>query len=294
MGEERRSEPAEGDGGSQPAEKGSPAEGDSGAGTRRMGRISDEVGQLSYGSYLRLPDLLSLQTPIADPAAHDELLFITVHQAFELWFKVIAYELESARDRMLDGETFAPRHYLERVHAIERILIEQIAVLETMSPQDFLEFRSNLSPASGFQSLGFREIEFLSGLGNRSYLNLAETPEERADLERRLAEPSLWDGFRAAMEHHGLPMPEADEEARRASLLKVFRDRDAFAELFALSEVLLTYDELFSQWRFHHVLMVEREIGSKTGTGGSSGASYLRTTLDKRFFPELWDVRSYL
>jgi tryptophan 2,3-dioxygenase len=294
MGEERRSEPAEGDGGSQPAEKGSPAEGDSGAGTRRMGRISDEVGQLSYGSYLRLPDLLSLQTPIADPAAHDELLFITVHQAFELWFKVIAYELESARDRMLDGETFAPRHYLERVHAIERILIEQIAVLETMSPQDFLEFRSNLSPASGFQSLGFREIEFLSGLGNRSYLNLAETPEERADLERRLAEPSLWDGFRAAMEHHGLPMPEADEEARRASLLKVFRDRDAFAELFALSEALLTYDELFSQWRFHHVLMVEREIGSKTGTGGSSGASYLRTTLDKRFFPELWDVRSYL
>jgi tryptophan 2,3-dioxygenase len=96
------------------------------------------------------------------------------------------------------------------------------------------------------------------------------------------------------MEHHGLPMPEADEEARRASLLKVFRDRDAFAELFALSEALLIYDELFSQWRFHHVLMVEREIGSKTGTGGSSGASYLRTTLDKRFFPELWDVRSYL
>jgi tryptophan 2,3-dioxygenase len=292
MGEERESEPGERDRGRQSSEKGSPTEG--GARTRRMGRISDEEGQLSYASYLRVPELLSLQTPIADPAAHDELLFITVHQAFELWFKEIAYELESARDRMLDGETFAPRHYLERVHAIERILIEQIAVLETMSPQDFLEFRSNLSPASGFQSLGFREIEFLSGLGNRSYLNLAETPEERANLERRLAEPSLWDGFRAAMEHHGLPMPEADEEARRASLLKVFRDRDAFAELFALSEALLIYDELFSQWRFHHVLMVEREIGSKTGTGGSSGASYLRTTLDKRFFPELWDVRSYL
>jgi tryptophan 2,3-dioxygenase len=294
MGEERRSEPGDADRPEKVGEEKVPAKPESGARTRRMGRISDEEGQLSYASYLRVPELLSLQTPIADPAAHDELLFITVHQAFELWFKEIAYELESARDRMLEGETFATRHYLERVHAIERILIEQIAVLETMSPQDFLEFRSNLSPASGFQSLGFREIEFLSGLGNRSYLNLAETPEERANLERRLAEPSLWDGFRAAMEHHGLPMPEADEEARRASLLKVFRDRDAFAELFALSEALLIYDELFSQWRFHHVLMVEREIGSKTGTGGSSGASYLRTTLDKRFFPELWDVRSYL
>jgi tryptophan 2,3-dioxygenase len=284
MGEERRSQP--------PAEE-RPERSD-GSGTRRMGRISDEEGQLSYGSYLRIPELLSLQTPIADPAAHDELLFITVHQAFELWFKEVAFELESARDRMIEGDTYAPRHYLERVHAIERILIEQIAVLETMSPQDFLEFRSNLSPASGFQSLGFREIEFLSGQRNPAYLNLAETPEDRARLERRLGEPSLWEGFCSAMEHHGLPMPGDDEEGRRASLLKLFRDRDAFAELFALSEALLTYDELFSQWRYHHILMVVREIGSKTGTGGSSGASYLRTTLDKRFFPELWDLRSYL
>jgi tryptophan 2,3-dioxygenase len=294
MGEERRSNPADAGSRGEEAEERSTAEGEASPRTRRMGRISDEEGQLSYGSYLRVPELLSLQTPIADPAAHDELLFITVHQAFELWFKEMAFELESARDRMMVGETYAPRHYLDRVHAIERILIEQIAVLETMSPQDFLEFRSNLSPASGFQSLGFREIEFLSGERNRSYLNLAERPEERARLERRLGEPSLWDGFCSAMEHHGLPMPSGDEEARRASLIKMFRDRDAFAELFALSEALLTYDELFSQWRYHHILMVEREIGSKTGTGGSSGASYLRTTLDKRFFPELWGLRSYL
>ena len=259
-----------------------------------MGRISDEEGQLSYGSYLRIPELLQLQTPIGEPAAHDEHLFIVVHQAFELWFKEMVFELTSARDAMFAGETYRPRHYLERVHAILRILIEQIAVLETMSPQDFLEFRSNLSPASGFQSLGFREIEFLSGERNRSYLNLAETPEERARLERRLDEPSLWDGFCSAMEHHGLPMPSGDEQARRASLIKMFRDRDAFAELFALSEALLTYDELFSQWRYHHILMVEREIGSKTGTGGSSGAQYLRGTLDSRFFPELWDLRSHL
>jgi tryptophan 2,3-dioxygenase len=262
--------------------------------TRRMGRISDEEGQLSYGSYLRIPELLELQTPVAEPPAHDEQLFIVVHQAFELWFKEMVFELASARDGMFAGETYRPRHYLERVHAILRILIEQLGVLETMSPQDFLEFRSNLSPASGFQSVQFREIEFISGQKKKGHARLAETDDERARLEQRLGDPTLWDGFRAFMEHHGLPMPEDDEETRRTSLLKMVRDREAFAEVFALSETLLTYDELFAKWRFHHVLMVEREIGSKTGTGGSSGASYLRTTLDARFFPELWDLRSHL
>jgi tryptophan 2,3-dioxygenase len=259
-----------------------------------MGRISDEEGQLSYGSYLRIPELLELQTPVAEPSAHDEHLFIVVHQAFELWFKEMVFELASARDAMFSGETYRPRHYLERVHAILRILIEQIAVLETMSPQDFLEFRSNLSPASGFQSVQFREIEFVSGLKRKGHRRLAETGEERERLDRRLAEPTVWDGFRALMERNGLTMPEDDEDARRASLLKMVRDREAFAEIFALSEALLTYDELFAQWRVHHILMVEREIGSKTGTGGSSGAEYLRSTLDSRFFPELWDIRSHL
>jgi tryptophan 2,3-dioxygenase len=259
-----------------------------------MGRISDEEGQLSYGSYLRIPELLDLQTPVADPPAHDEHLFIVVHQAFELWFKEMVFELASARDGMFAGETYRPRHYLSRVHAILRILIEQITVLETMSPQDFLEFRSNLAPASGFQSVQFREIEFVSGLKKKGHLRLAETEEERERLDRRLGEPTLWDGFRALLERNGLPMPEGDEEARRASLLKIVRDREAFAEIFELSEALLTYDELFAQWRVHHVLMVEREIGSKTGTGGSSGSDYLRGTLDSRFFPELWGLRSDL
>ncbi len=259
-----------------------------------MGRISDEEGQLSYGSYLRIPELLELQTPVAEPPAHDEHLFIVVHQAFELWFKEMVFELASARDGMFAGETYRPRHYLERVHSILRILIEQIAVLETMSPQDFLEFRSNLSPASGFQSVQFREIEFVSGLKRKGHRRLAETDEERERLDRRLAGPTVWDGFRALMERNDLPMPEDDEDARRASLLKMVRDREAFAEIFALSEALLTYDELFAQWRVHHVLMVEREIGSKSGTGGSSGSEYLRGTLDSRFFPELWDIRSHL
>jgi tryptophan 2,3-dioxygenase len=175
------------------------------------------------------------------------------------------------------------------------VLIEQIPVLETMSPQDFLEFRSNLSPASGFQSVQFREVEFLSGLKQRSYLtHLPDTEEERARLERRLAEPTLWDAFSDLLTASGLPMPAEDPERRSASLLELARDRDRHGELWHLSEGLVTHDELFSLWRFRHILMVVRQIGSKTGTGGSSGAAYLQTTLEKRFFPELWALRSDL
>jgi len=262
--------------------------------TRRMGQVSDEEGQLSYGSYLRIEELLSLQSPLSSPPAHDELLFIVVHQAFELWFREMVFELEAVCELMFAGESHRARHLLGRIHAVERLLIEQLEVIETMSPQDFLIFRSNLSPASGFQSVQFREIEFLGGLKEPGFLRSTERPEERERLERRLEEPTLWDAFCALLEANGLPMPADDEEQRRTSLLKIARDRDAFADLWYLSEDLLVHDELFSLWRQRHVLMVERQIGTKRGTGGSSGAPYLRTTLDKRFFPELWELRSYL
>jgi tryptophan 2,3-dioxygenase len=262
--------------------------------TRRMGRVSDEEGQLSYGSYLRVSELLSLQSPLSKPAAHDELLFIVVHQAFELWFREMLFELEAVRDLMFGGDGHRARHLLTRIHAVERLLIEQLEVIETMAPQDFMEFRTNLAPASGFQSVQFREIEFLGGLKERGFLGMAGDLEERDRLQRRLDEPSLWDAFRSLLEANGLPMPPDDEEVRRTSLLKVARDRDAFAELWYLSEDLLVFDELFALWRQRHVLMVERQIGTKQGTGGSSGAPYLRTTLDKRFFPELWELRSHL
>ena len=137
----------------------------------RRPRFGEADRELSYGSYLRIPELLALQTLQSDPPAHDELLFIVVHQAYELWFKQLIFELESVRDRMFEGDAWRARHYLTRIHAIERVLIEHIEVLETMSPQDFLEFRSLLSPASGFQSAQFREVEFLSGLKQRGYLN---------------------------------------------------------------------------------------------------------------------------
>jgi tryptophan 2,3-dioxygenase len=263
---------------------------------RRMGRLTepDETALLTYGGYLAVPELLSLQRLRSDPPVHDELLFIVVHQAYELWFKQLLFELETVRDRMIEGDAERARHYLTRVAAIERVLIEHIQVLQTMSPQDFLEFRSLLTPASGFQSAQFREVEFLCGLKERRYLrDLAASPDELARLAARLDEPTVWDGFVELLERAGLAMPADDEDARMASLLRVARE-PGHAALFAVSEGLLDHDEAFATWRYHHVLMVEREIGAKPGTGGSAGVEYLRSTLDKRFFPELWGLRSHL
>jgi tryptophan 2,3-dioxygenase len=245
-------------------------------------RFGEEGRRLSYGSYLKIPELLALQDGLSEE--HDELLFIVAHQVYELWFKVVLFELEAARDRIDSDDIFFARHYLHRVHVVERLLVEQIEVLETMSPQDFLAFRSQLAPASGFQSVQFREIEFLSGLKEPKYLaRLEATAAEAARLRRRLDEPSLQDAFHRLLERRGSP-----------ALVEVFRDREHHGDLFDLCEALLDHDEAFAHWRARHVLMVERQIGGKTGTGGSSGAEYLRTTLSKRFYPELWDVRSNL
>jgi tryptophan 2,3-dioxygenase len=222
-------------------------------------------------------------------------LFIVVHQVYELWFKQLLFELGSVRDLLFEGDTVKARHLLHRVHTIESVLIEQIPVLESMSPQDFLEFREHLAPASGFQSVQFREVEFISGLKDESYVKrLGDTEEEKARLIARLKEPTLWDAFCSLLVAAGLPMPNDNELVRRESLVTMARDRDRFATEFDVSEALLTHDEFFALWRQRHILMVERQIGSKTGTGGSTGASYLRTTIDKRFYPELWGLRSYL
>jgi tryptophan 2,3-dioxygenase len=245
-------------------------------------RFGEEGRELSYATYLKVPELLALQHRLS--REHDELLFIVAHQVYELWFKVVLYELEAARDRIDADDIFFARHHLHRVHVIEELLVEQIEVLETMSPQDFLAFRSKLAPASGFQSVQFREIEFLSGLKEPKYMaRLEASDEELKRLERRLHEPSLDDAFRALVKRRGSP-----------SLLDIFRDRDRYGDLFDLCEGLLNHDETFAHWRARHVLMVERQIGAKAGTGGSSGAEYLRKTLGKRFYPELWAVRSQL
>ncbi|MGH7903329.1 MAG: tryptophan 2,3-dioxygenase [Candidatus Dormibacteraceae bacterium] len=244
--------------------------------------FGEEGRRLSYGSYLEVSQLLQLQTTLT--RAHDELLFIVTHQAYELWFKLLLHELEATRDRIDADDLFTARHHLRRITTVALLLVHQIDVLETMSPQDFLEFRAELAPASGFQSVQFREIEFLCGLKDPAYLaRLETTAAERARLQRRLREPSLRDSHRALLERRGSP-----------SLLDVFHDRAAHGDLFDLSEGLLDLDEAIGLWRARHLQMVERQIGAKHGTGGSTGAGYLRTTLDKRFFPELWDVRSGL
>src|ERR1700674_5126915 len=245
-------------------------------------RFGEEGRRLSYGAYLKISEVLDLQKGLSEE--HDELLFIVAHQVYELWFKVVLDELEATRKCIDADDTFFARHHLRRVHVIERLLIEQIEVLETMSPQDFLAFRSQLAPASGFQSFQFREIEFISGLKDPKYMARIEgTREEMSRLQRRLDDPSLADAYHALVERRGSP-----------PLLEIFRDRERYSDLFDLFEALLDHDEAFAHWRARHVLMVERQIGTKSGTGGSSGAQYLRSTLGKRFYPDLWDVRSQL
>jgi tryptophan 2,3-dioxygenase len=258
-------------------------------------RFGEEGGQLSYGSYLRLPELLAQQVPESDPPAHDELLFITVHQVYELWFKVLLHELETARDHLLNGDDlWTPRHLLDRVTTIERVLVQQIDIIETMTPQDFLVFRSYLAPASGFQSVQFREVEFLSGLKDPTYLDRLHdaTPDEKQRLQRRLDEPTMWDGYVAAVRRAVLPVDS--EEDLRESLRTIALDRAKYGALWDLAEALLSHDEAAASWRARHVTMVERQIGRKSGTGGSTGAPYLHSRLQLRFYPALWDLRTWL
>jgi tryptophan 2,3-dioxygenase len=262
--------------------------------------FGEQGAQLTYGSYLRLPQLLDAQHLESDPPAHDELLFITIHQVYELWFQQLLHEATAVRDALLrprddegDRLWFA-QHLLTRMHVIERVLVQQIDVLETMTPQDFLQFRQRLAPASGFQSVQFRELEFLSGAKDPGYVHRFKglTEAEKARLARRLAEPTLWDGFVHVLGEAGLDA--SSDEAITASLRTVAQNRSAYSDLWGLAEALLQHDELASAWRARHVVFVERMIGSKTGTGGSTGADYLRTRLDLKYYPLLWELRSAL
>ena len=235
-------------------------------------------GGTDYASYLLIDDLLQLQRPIT-PGAHDELLFIVVHQAYELWFKLILHELGAARDALGDGRPHAAAPPLRRVVAVERLLLDQLEVLETMSPDGFLAFRDPLAPASGFQSRQFREIEWLSGARD-TWPGGGEPP----------AGASLFEAFAA-----GLGLPE-DRDARIAALAGLYREHDdpLRAAWHEVAELLVDHDEGVARWRHHHALMAARQIGTRAGTGGSPGVPYLRSTIDRRFFPDLWDVRTAL
>ncbi len=249
---------------------------------------------LSYSAYLHLPELLNIQHPLATPLAHDEMLFITVHQACELWFKLTLFELVDARDQMMMGDLRIARSRLRRAHEIARLLVEQLDILDTISPQDFLRFRGELTPASGAQSVQFREIELVSGVRDPQYLEHCRWlgPEPLATLTRRYHEASLWDGFLHCL--HAAGFACGTEAERSSALRKIAHDRTSYGDLWDLEEALVSHDQIWSRWRAQHALMVERQIGAKPGTGGSIGAKYLRSRVQLRFFPELWDMRSEL
>jgi tryptophan 2,3-dioxygenase len=261
---------------------------------------------LSYNKYLRVPDLIGLQDLLSDPQHHDELLFITIHQAYELWFKQILHEIDAAIVFMNEGRLSAAARTLRRVVEIEKLLVNQIHLLETMAPISFLGFRDQLNPASGFQSMQFREIEFTSGLKYESLLNeFREDEFAYARLQKRFESPSLSDAFYAALRTRGLDAPDGEDSGkdkerrekygkRVQAVLEILTHFEERYEEFQLAEGLLEHDEYFSLWRSHHIKMVERMVGTKRGTGGSEGVGYLQTTLDKKFFPELWEARTHL
>jgi len=271
----------------------------SGAVERPEIQFGEQGARLTYGSYLHLDQLLSAQRLESQPPAHDELLFITIHQVYELWFQQLLHEATAVRDALLvrpeDGDRlWYAQHLLSRMHVIERVLVQQVDVLETMTPQDFLQFRQALAPASGFQSVQFRELEFLSAAKDPSFVRRFKglTEAETQRLHRRLAEPSLWDAFLRVLADRDLPV--GDDDQVTDSVRRVAHDRSRYADVWAIAEALLQHDELAAAWRARHVVMVERMIGTKTGTGGSSGAAYLRSRLGLRYYPLLWELRSVL
>jgi tryptophan 2,3-dioxygenase len=258
---------------------------------------------VTYSSYLRLDDLLDAQTPLSGGRDHDEMLFIVVHQVYELWFKQILHELDRLQVLFEDDDATRIRHTLKRVLTIMKVLVAQLDILETMTPLEFLSFRSLLESGSGFQSWQFRAIEFALGQKRDSaVLHYEEGSAPRAYLQQRLEQPGIWDAFLHFLRRAGYDVPreslERDvREPVRPSpelqklLIDVYRND---ARVQEICERLVDLDEGVQEWRYRHIKMVERTIGLRRGTGGSSGAEYLRSTLTRQAFPDLWEIRTEL
>jgi tryptophan 2,3-dioxygenase len=248
---------------------------------------------MSYADYLDLKDLLGAQRPLSD--LHDEMLFIVIHQTKELWMKQLLHELRFAVS-LVEADRFAEAYKaMSRISRIQAVMTLSWDVLSTLTPVDYLKFRNVLGTSSGFQSEQFREIEFRLGLKEPNFLaQYAEGSKERAALERALAEPSLREASHAALERAGFDLGDRSVESIAAAWLQVYRDAERWFDLYELAEKLVDIDDALAAWRHKHVLTVERIIGNKPGTGGSAGAPYLRATLDKRVFPELWALRTQL
>ncbi|MFN2315536.1 MAG: tryptophan 2,3-dioxygenase [Gemmatimonadales bacterium] len=255
---------------------------------------------LTYSTYLNLPALLRLQEPRSSPAEHDEMLFIVIHQTYELWFRQLLHEGEKVRADFIGNDLFGAIHTFKRMRTILKTLVAQVDVLETMTPRSFASFRDRLDTASGFQSAQYREVEFLFGYKRPSVL--AAVPEEggmRAAVERRFAEPTVVDGFYRLLSQRGLTVPAellsrdvtepvGPSGALQAELLRAY---DAEPNLGILFELMMDLDEGLQEWRYRHVKLVERTIGAKHGTGGSAGMEFLKRSLFVQLFPDLWAVR---
>ncbi len=248
---------------------------------------------MTYADYLALDQLLSAQKPLSD--LHDEMLFIVIHQTKELWLKQMLHELDFAI-RLVGDDHFAPAYKaLSRVSRIQSVMTLSWDVLATLTPVDYSRFRDVLGTSSGFQSAQFRELEYSFGINDAAFLkHYAADTEAHARLSVALEEPSLREASHSALERSGFDLGDGSEEAVAAAWLEVYRDADRWFELYQLAEKLVDLDDALASWRHKHVLTVERIIGNKTGTGGSPGAAYLRSTLDKRAFPELWSMRTGL
>jgi len=239
---------------------------------------------LTYGTYLRAPELLSLQTPLGDPPVHDEMLFIIVQQAQELWFKQVLHELHSIVQQLEERDILEAVRLITRVNRIIQAVASEVDILALMPPREFHRFRHVLTPSSGFESHQFRELEFASGLNDPTFLKLMEKYIGLAGLQARWP-VTLRDAA------YALSAQVATEPTEAWTL--TYNERERYPEMFALAEALSEYEIAFSEWRFRHIKLVERTIGDHVpGTAGSSGAGYLAKTLQYRFFPELWEARN--
>ena len=266
-------------------------------------RDASTPAPVTYASYLRVPELLSLQQPLSDPQEHDETLFIVIHQVYELWFKQVLHELSYLSNALERSDEATALHTFKRVLTILKTMVGQVDILETMTPVSFASFRSRLQSASGFQSLQFRMAEIALGKRDTRILDhWAHDPEGRDSLQALASTPSLYDVFLRYLAKRGHAIPSSvldrdtlqpcpESEAVRAALIAIYRSHPTEA---SLCERMVDLDEGLQEWRYRHVKMVERTIGMKTGTGGSAGAGYLQSTLFQPLFPDLWAIRAEL
>jgi len=256
---------------------------------------------LTYSNYLKIDELLELQQPLSEPEEHDETLFIIIHQVYELWFKQILHEFDKLREELDAGMTWTSAKTMRRVLTILKTMVAQIDVLETMTPLEFHSFRGFLENASGFQSVQFRELELICGLRSPHMLEAHEDePDHYQKLQDRMREKTLWECFCTYLNRQGYAVPEPERRNERGLLYDSDKETQRILleimnedpEAALLCELFIDFDEGMQEWRYRHVKMVERTIGNKMGTGGSSGVEYLRGTLHRRIFPDLWEMRT--